>query len=179
VILADAMTMDHLADDNYNQRMPSCAYYNPPSNTNFNTQNYYKDSYIPETVEYTQLPDTYTPYSLNQDDLGVKSEPGDFNQESGLPHTLGYSNSNVEAYKLERKRERNRIAASKCRMRKIERIQQLEEEVSQLKEEKDKLGQVADQLKTEVERLRGQIKQHIENGCDLQKNKFRGPDSTC
>ena len=23
------------------------------------------------------------------DDLGVKSEPGDFNQESGLPHTLG------------------------------------------------------------------------------------------
>ena len=38
--------------------------------------------------------------------------------------------SEVERYKLEKKRERNRIAATKCRMRKMERISQLDGQVN-------------------------------------------------
>ena len=38
--------------------------------------------------------------------------------------------SEVERYKLEKKRERNRIAATKCRLRKMERISQLDGQVS-------------------------------------------------
>ena len=37
--------------------------------------------------------------------------------------------SDHERYKLEKKRERNRIAATKCRMRKMERISQLDGQV--------------------------------------------------
>ena len=35
----------------------------------------------------------------------------------------------VEQFKLEKKRERNRIAATKCRLRKMERISQLDGQV--------------------------------------------------
>ena len=38
--------------------------------------------------------------------------------------------SEVERYKLEKKRERNRIAATKCRLRKMERISQLDGQVN-------------------------------------------------
>ena len=38
--------------------------------------------------------------------------------------------SDHERYKLEKKRERNRIAATKCRMRKMERISQLDGQVN-------------------------------------------------
>ena len=38
-------------------------------------------------------------------------------------HNVG--NSTVDQAKLEKKRERNRVAASKCRQRKIEKIQSL------------------------------------------------------
>ena len=53
---------------------------------------------------------------------------------------LGYTE--VDHYKLERKRERNRVAATKCRMRKMERIAQLDREVSELKSQNTTLGQV-------------------------------------
>ena len=55
-----------------------------------------------------------------------------------------------EALKVERKRARNRIAASKCRMRKIEKIQTLDEQTTKLKAENDELAGLAAKLKEQV-----------------------------
>ena len=56
----------------------------------------------------------------------------------------------VDRYKLERKRERNRVAATKCRMRKMERIAQLDRQVQSLQEEQHRLGQESHQLRQQV-----------------------------
>merc|ERR1712018_1122378 len=52
--------------------------------------------------------------------------------------------------KLERKRQRNRLAASKCRKRKLERISQLELKVKDLKGENSELANVVKKLKESV-----------------------------
>merc|ERR1711942_577481 len=55
-----------------------------------------------------------------------------------------------EKIKLERKRMRNRLAASKCRKRKLERISQLELKVKDLKGENSELYNVVKKLKQSV-----------------------------
>lgn len=51
---------------------------------------------------------------------------------------------------MERKRARNRIAASKCRMRKLERIAVLDQQAGQLRANNDDLKNLTEKLKAEV-----------------------------
>lgn len=74
---------------------------------------------------------------------------------------------NQEKIKLERKRQRNRVAASKCRKRKLERISKLEDKVKLLKSENVELGGVIKALKGHVSQLKQQVIDHINNGCSL------------
>merc|ERR1711872_873080 len=55
-----------------------------------------------------------------------------------------------EKIKLDRKRQRNRLAASKCRKRKLERISQLDDRVSALKNENADLAAVVKKMKAGV-----------------------------
>jgi len=80
-----------------------------------------------------------------------------------------YDTEEVERFRLERKRERNRIAATKCRQRKLEKIAQLDSEVNQLKEEHVTLKQIKEKLKEEALELRKKLRQHIEGGCVIQQ----------
>jgi len=72
-----------------------------------------------------------------------------------------------ERIKLERKRARNRLAASKCRKRKLERISQLEYKVKDLKGENTELGNVVKKLKETVYSLKQQVIEHANNGCQI------------
>lgn len=72
-----------------------------------------------------------------------------------------------EKAKLERKRQRNRVAASKCRKRKLERISKLEDKVKNLKGENVELGSVIKQLKEHVIHLKQKVIDHINNGCSI------------
>merc|ERR1719266_2282597 len=76
------------------------------------------------------------------DGLKIKDEPEDQHSHS-RPNSEGMKSppmntsgmspidmENQEAIKLERKRQRNRLAASKCRKRKLERISQLDDRVA-------------------------------------------------
>jgi len=72
-----------------------------------------------------------------------------------------------EAMKVERKRARNRIAASKCRMRKIEKIQTLDQQTSKLKAENDELAALANKLKEQVYHLQQELQWHVNNGCQV------------
>jgi len=72
-----------------------------------------------------------------------------------------------EMAKLERKRARNRQAATRCRNRKLERIARLEERVSELKGQNSQLQQSASALRDEVSRLKHAIIEHTRRGCQV------------
>ncbi len=73
-----------------------------------------------------------------------------------------------ERIKLERKRQRNRLAASKCRKRKLERIAQLEGKVNDLKGENGELANVVKRLKESVYNLKQEVLSHVNSGCHIQ-----------
>jgi len=62
-----------------------------------------------------------------------------------------------ERQKLERKRERNRLAATKCRQRKIQKINVLEQEVQVLTERNNNLKNERRHLREELQRLESQL----------------------
>lgn len=74
-----------------------------------------------------------------------------------------------ERIKLERKRYRNRIAASKCRQRKLERISKLQERVDRYKNKNKELNRLACVVANICNRLSGHIRSHRERGCDIRE----------
>ncbi|XP_029470213.1 transcription factor jun-D [Rhinatrema bivittatum] len=72
-----------------------------------------------------------------------------------------------ERIKAERKRLRNRIAASKCRKRKLERISRLEEKVKSLKSQNTELASTANLLREQVAQLKQKVMSHVNSGCQL------------
>jgi len=72
-----------------------------------------------------------------------------------------------EAIKVERKRARNRVAARKCRTRKLERISRLEVRVEELKGQNSDLSNTASQLREQVCALKKQIMTHVNSGCHV------------
>jgi len=72
-----------------------------------------------------------------------------------------------EGIKLERKRARNRVAARKCRTRKLERISRLEDRVSELKGQNAELVTSATKLREQVCELKKQIMTHVQSGCQV------------
>ncbi|XP_053209590.1 transcription factor Jra-like [Panonychus citri] len=72
-----------------------------------------------------------------------------------------------EKVKLERKRQRNRIAASKCRKRKLEKIHLLEKRVNELKDENEQLSTKVNKLRDHVCCLKREVIQHINSGCPI------------
>lgn len=72
-----------------------------------------------------------------------------------------------EHAKLERKRARNRLAATRCRNRKLERIAKLEDRVAELKQQNGQLVQTASALREEVARLKRGIVEHTRRGCQV------------
>jgi transcription factor AP-1 len=85
---------------------------------------------------------------------------------SGIPHSP--INMEVqETAKLERKRLRNRQAATKCRRRKLERIANLDDRVNVLKEENTDLAVVVKRLRSSVCDLKQEVMEHVHNGCQI------------
>ncbi|NXH69145.1 JUND factor, partial [Hydrobates tethys] len=73
-----------------------------------------------------------------------------------------------ERIKAERKRLRNRIAASKCRKRKLERgISRREEKVKSLKSQNTELASTASLLREQVAQLKQKVLSHVNSGCQL------------
>merc|ERR1712227_602727 len=84
-------------------------------------------------------------------------------QMTGQEQTVDMTAQEVE--KVERKRQRNRVAATKCRKRKIERITVLEGEVKNLNDTLQKNLKEKRELEIEIEEIRNRIKIHIKQGC--------------
>ncbi|KAM8961234.1 transcription factor Jun-like [Pelodytes ibericus] len=92
--------------------------------------------------------------------------------DSGSPPSLSPIDLETqERIKAERKRLRNRIAASKCRKRKLERIARLEEKVKVLKSQNSDLASTASLLREQVSQLKHKVMSHVTSGCQIAVTK--------
>jgi len=112
------------------------------------------------------------------DGIKIKDEPSDDASISGGESQPGFCDrlspidmESQEKIKLERKRLRNRQAATKCRKRKLERISQLDGRVQQLKEENGDLVAVVKKLKANVAMLKQEVIEHVNHGCEILTNE--------
>lgn len=110
-----------------------------------NASTIYNDNFIPQIKEEPQI------------------VPNINNSPPMSPVDMEYQ----ERMKLERKRQRNRLAASKCRSRKLERISKLEDKVKLLKTENTDLLSMVNQLKETVGLLKLEVIEHNKSGCQL------------
>ncbi|XP_076249919.1 jun-related antigen [Rhynchophorus ferrugineus] len=97
----------------------------------------------------------------------IKEEPQIVPNINNSPPMSPVDMEYQERIKLERKRQRNRLAASKCRSRKLERISKLEDKVKQLKSENAELGSMVNQLKETVGLLKLEVMEHNKSGCQI------------
>lgn len=107
------------------------------------------------------------------DDQSLSGGESNYGSESMLsPNTIAGTSpidmEHQEKVKLERKRLRNRLAASKCRKRKLERISQLDERVAQLKTENADLAAVVKKMKSSVAVLKQEVMEHMSSGCEIR-----------
>uniref|UniRef100_A0A7E4WBW1 BZIP domain-containing protein n=1 Tax=Panagrellus redivivus TaxID=6233 RepID=A0A7E4WBW1_PANRE len=89
---------------------------------------------------------------------------------SSSSHASELDMTDQERKKLERKRARNRMAASKCRQRKIERIQQLEGEVQQERQRFAALQATYGGMERAIATLQEELMRHKNSGCVFDKN---------
>jgi len=73
----------------------------------------------------------------------------------------------TDAHKQQRKRERNRVAAQRCRQRKLEQISTLQDRVAKLNRTKSELERTVDDLRRQLDQLHHNIRQHVNAGCQL------------
>lgn len=97
----------------------------------------------------------------------VKEEPQTVPCGLNSPPPSPINMANQEVIKLERKRARNRVAARKCRTRKLERIARLEDKVADLKGQNNELSTQASKLRDEVCKLKQTIIDHVNTGCQI------------
>lgn len=98
----------------------------------------------------------------------LKEEPQTVPEMPGETPPLSPINmENQERIKAERKRMRNRVAASKCRKRKLERISRLEDKVKNLKSQNSELSSTANVLREQVAQLKQKVMNHVNSGCQL------------
>ena len=121
--------------------------------------------YLPTTVVVKQEPGVDDSH-MTSTSRGGKGK----SRKSSTKNGVNISPINMESQeviKLERKRLRNRLAASKCRKRKLERISNLDDKVSDLKEENGELSAIVKRLKESVCNLKQEVMEHVTHGCQI------------
>ncbi|KAM6972033.1 junB proto-oncogene, AP-1 transcription factor subunit a [Aplochiton taeniatus] len=102
--------------------------------------------------------------------FGLKEEPQtvpDMHSSDGSPPMSPIDMEDQERIKAERKKLRNRVAATKCRRRKLERISRLEDKVKILKTDNAGLSSTASLLREQVAQLKQKVMTHVSSGCQL------------
>ncbi|KFP89775.1 Transcription factor AP-1, partial [Apaloderma vittatum] len=126
---------------------------------NYNTNNM---GYAPQHHINPQMPVQHPRLqALKEEPQTVPEMPGE------TPPLSPIDMESQERIKAERKRMRNRIAASKCRKRKLERIARLEEKVKTLKAQNSELASTANMLREQVAQLKQKVMNHVNSGCQL------------
>lgn len=117
-------------------------------------------------IPTTSAPSGYQ-LPVNNRVMHLKEEPQTVPCMGNTPPISPIDMESQERIKLERKRERNRVAARKCRTRKLERISRLEDRVTDLKNQNSDLTATASELRDQVCKLKEQIMKHVNSGCQV------------
>ncbi|KAL6734856.1 hypothetical protein Aduo_005365 [Ancylostoma duodenale] len=88
-----------------------------------------------------------------------------YNIQHHAPHNDWLAMDEQEKRKLDRKRARNRAAATKCRQKKIDRIQELEGLVATEKQRAQNLDLEMESLRSTLHQLQQLIQMHEQRGC--------------
>ncbi|CAL9688396.1 unnamed protein product [Knipowitschia caucasica] len=118
----------------------------------------------------------FTPHVHAPPSARLKDEPQtvpDAQSFGDSPPLSPIDMDNQERIKAERKKLRNRIAASKCRKRKLERISRLEDKVKALKTQNTELASTASVLREQVAQLKQKVMSHVSSGCQLLPNQVQ------
>lgn len=137
----------------------------PPVYADLNTFNPAISTANP-AMNYTSAPPQHTVQhprlqALKEEPQTVPEMPGE------TPPLSPIDMESQERIKAERKRLRNRVAASKCRKRKLERISRLEDKVKNLKTQNSDLASTANMLREQVAQLKQKVMNHVNSGCQL------------
>ncbi|KAG8546592.1 hypothetical protein GDO81_018568 [Engystomops pustulosus] len=135
----------------------------PAVYTNLSAYNCYRQPSA--TISYLP-PATAAPYGHFKEEPQTVPDAGGSRDSTPAPMSP-INMEEQEKIKVERKRLRNRLAATKCRKRKLERIARLEEKVRELKSENCGLSGTAGALREQVEQLKGRVREHARHGCQL------------
>ena len=145
------------------QSEPSSIYASAP-------QSYVNNTYTPPILNFPSVMDTtsYGGYSS-----GISSHTQHSGMNSSLSPQMVKELSRVvpadiktqEHMKVERKKARNRIAASKCRQRRLQHESDLHGKVSILKDHNQDLNNEVSGLRVQISNLKKALVQHMKGGC--------------
>jgi len=120
--------------------------------------------------------------SMNEHDSSNSTAPSSptgsytYRTKDELQHVPSMKSQNSEEsgdlIKKERKRERNRQAAQKCRTRKLTRIAELQKRVNDLQGKNKDLTGIAEILKSDITKLEKQLQDHHTQGCTLMNGSL-------
>jgi len=122
------------------------------------------------TTSGMTLPSPIAPVSsiTNLDPILIKSEEDPLPVNSDLHLDMNPIDLNVQEHiKHQRKKLRNRLAAQRCRKRKIEREDTLKAKVKELKQKNSDLTSLSRDLRMQVCELKQQVMQHLNQGCHI------------
>merc|ERR1719430_2207001 len=129
---------------------------------------YDSESYqVPDGVKIKDEPDDQSLSGSEYSSEQMNSPPNHMGMSPGQG-VSPINMENQERIKLDRKRMRNRLAASKCRKRKLERISQLDDRVAALKNENTDLAAVVKKMKAGVALLKQEVMEHVSSGCEIR-----------
>lgn len=128
-------------------------------------------SYMPEQLPQYDLPesklDSFIPDPSQIDKLNLTTAQK-LNIYTQIPIHEVADPELQERLKSERKKMRNRIAASKCRKRKLQKEAELEDKVKILKKKNGDLSTQLQGLREEVKELKVKIMSHVNAGCNIK-----------
>lgn len=135
------------------------------------SHNYVNSYPSPMFSMYTPTIDTYGGYVT----AGQPSVPGGVIPGGAMPPQMVKELQRVvpadmktqEQMKVERKKARNRIAASKCRMRRLQRESELQSKVKLLKDHNQELNNEVSELREQINNLKRALVQHMQGGCQV------------
>ncbi|KAG2471040.1 junB proto-oncogene, AP-1 transcription factor subunit a isoform X1 [Polypterus senegalus] len=141
----------------------------PTTTINYLPQHHHHHHHHPQQQHHSAaLPFQHTLHPQRL--VTLKEEPQtvpELQSSDGSPPMSPIDMENQERIKAERKRLRNRLAATKCRRRKLERIARLEEKVKSLKTDNAGLSSTASVLREQVAQLKQKVMTHVSSGCQL------------
>lgn len=148
---------------------------NKQSTLNNNKTRNKQSGKTPKSASINKSSDSFNDSSTNtpnSSSFNSRRDTGNSTSSSSSNLDTSFSPINLdkqETLKLEKKRERNREAARKCRTRKLEKIATLEIQVKNLTETNEQEKAKTDKLREEINIIRLKLEQHKKvHNCDLK-----------